>query len=72
MVHGYPIIQSEGFILTRGAVKPQIFKSYKAAKAAQKKLPENTITFKVEILAEKIEEIRAKEFKDFTSFILLV
>lgn len=60
MVHGYPVIQSEGFILTRGAMKPQIFESYKAAKAAQEKLPGSTITFKVEVPTEEIEEIRAK------------
>lgn len=60
MVHGYPVIKSEGFILTRGAMKPQVFESYKAAKAAQEKLPGSTITFKVEVPAEEIEEIRAK------------
>lgn len=60
MVHGYPVIKSEGFVLTRGAMKPQIFEGYEAAKAAQEKLPGSTITFKVEVPAEEIEEIRAK------------
>lgn len=60
MVHGYPVIKSEGFTLTRGAMKPQVFESYKAAKAVQEKLPGSTLTYKVEVPEEEIEEIRAK------------
>lgn len=60
IVHGYPVIKSEGFVLTRGAMKPQVFESYKAAKAAQEKLPGSTLTYKVEVPEEEIKEILEK------------
>ena len=60
MVHKYPVIKSEGFTLTRGAMKPQVFESHKAAKAAQEKLSGSTLTYKVEVPEEEIKEILEK------------
>lgn len=59
-IHGYPVIQEEGFTITRGAMKPQVFESYEAAKAAQEKLLGSTLTYKVTVPVAEVEEIISK------------
>lgn len=56
-IYGYPIVEEEGFVVSRGAGKAQVYDSYKAAKAAQEKLVGSTLTYKVIVPKEEIEEI---------------
>ena len=56
-IHGYPVIQEEGFTITRGAMKPATYESYEAAKSAQEKLVGSTMTYKVSVPPAEVEEI---------------
>ena len=59
-IFGYPIDTMAGYTLTRGARAAEEFESYSAAVAAQKALPGSTLTYKVSVPPEEIEEIRKK------------
>lgn len=60
-VKNYPIILEEGFTITRGAMKPQTFPSYEKAKAAQEALSGSTMTYKIIVPKEELEEIERKK-----------
>ena len=59
-IHGYPVIQEEGFTITRGAMKPAAYESYEAAKSAQEKLVGSTMTYKVSVPPAEVEKILEK------------
>ena len=59
-IHGYPVIQEEGFTIARGAMKPATYESYEAAKSAQEKLVGSTMTYKVSVPPAEVEEILEK------------
>jgi len=59
-VFGYPIDTLAGYSITRGARAVEEFENYDVAVAAQKALPGSTMTYKVSVPPEEIEEIRKK------------
>lgn len=56
-LYGYPIVKEEGFVVSRGAGKVQTYESYEAAKKAQEKMVGSTLSYKVIVPKEEIEEI---------------
>ena len=60
-VRNYPIVFEEGFTITRGAMKPQTFSDYNKARAAQEKLFGSTMTYKIIVPKEELEEIEKKK-----------
>lgn len=59
-VFGYPIDTLAGYNITRGARAAEEFENYDVAVAAQKALFGSTLTYKVSVPPEEIEEIKKK------------